>query len=576
MCAPSPLGRAQRSRRAREASAPETALTLGALVCAAWVAGCVGTALPANEQPGAGGGGTGEPTAQVPQLPRTPPPAALKRLTASEYRSAVGDLLGGVDIPAADLPEDTPLYGFTSIGAALSSISPRDFELYEAAALKAAAASVGPAATAATREARLGCAPAALTDPCVRTFLARFGRKAWRRPLTTAEVDRSLRLATTAQTQLGSVWSGLQFAVAGLLTSPHFLYRVELGEPDPALPARRSYSGYEMASRLAFVLSGTTPDDALLDSAESGALATAEGVRAAATALLSAPRARPAVMRYFTQQLRLEELSALPKSAALFPRWTPSLAAAMRQEVETTTADLIFDRDADFRELLTSRRTFVNAELAALYGLPAPAGSGFVAADLPADGERAGLLGMAGVLSMFAHSARTSPTLRGKFVRTHLLCEEIPPPPQGVVTTLPSITPDMTTRQVVEQHAGAAACFGCHARMDPIGVGFEGFDSVGAARATENGVAVDTSGTLDNTPYRGLAELGKLLHDDPRVAPCLVRELYTFATAHVPEDSEQLLQAELAVSFAGSGHRFRGLLVELMASDAFRFASAPQ
>jgi hypothetical protein len=355
--------------------------------------------------------------------PREPPPfapyeASLHRLTRTQYTNTVRDLLGDVAVPT-DLEVDTSLHGFTTVGAAELTVSPRAAEQYEEAARNLAAQVFADRARA---TAFVGCAPADAEDPCVRDFIARFGRRAYRRPLASQEIDRWQDVARTVTGNLGDVWIALELTTAGLLQSPHFLFRVEIGEPDPSDPARRRYTGLELASRLSYFIWSSTPDDALLDAAAAGELDTPEGIRMHAGRLLADPRARTSLIQFFSEYFKLERLDGITKSNELFPQMSPTMGDSMRQEVLLLIDDIVFERDGDLRELLDSKTTFINSELARLYQHPGEiAETGFTRVTHPANSPRAGFLTSGAFLALNAHATVTSPTFRGRFIRQFLL-----------------------------------------------------------------------------------------------------------------------------------------------------------
>jgi hypothetical protein len=508
--------------------------------------------------------------------PFAPTPASMKRLTLRQYRNSVRDLLGqSVRVPT-DLEVDTPLYGFSTIGAAQLSVSPRAAEQFEAAALDVAHQVF---ASSAMRAALVGCTPATAGDACVQRFVTTFGRKAWRRPLTTEERARWMSVVSTVTPLFNDVWAGLEYAVAGMLQSPHFLYRVELGEPDPMNASRRRYTAWEMAERLSYFVWNTTPDDALLTAAETGTLYTVDGLQAQARRLLASPRARESIGNFFTEHLKLDRLDTVTRDPTVYPLMSPTLPGAMRTEVLKMLEDIVFTRDVDVREMFDTRSTFVNDELARLYSLPfsAPAGpaGAFASLTLPTTGPRGGVLTTAGFLTLNAHATETSPTLRGRFIRQYLLCQDIPPPPPNVTTTLPPpTTMPRTLRQRLEEHRVNPTCAGCHALMDPIGFGLEHFDSLGQYRTTDHGLPVDASGEIDGMRFRNARELGAILRGHPRSGACLTRQVYRYATSHVDSDGEAVVLRDLAEAFTQGGHHFQSLVVGVVTSDGFRYASA--
>lgn len=496
----------------------------------------------------------------------------LRRLSTVEYENSVQDVFQVESLPALELEADTRLNGLTAIGGTNLALSPRATELYEQAAYRVADALLGDEAL---RQSIAGCDAA--QAGCAEQFLGRLGLRAFRRPLTAAELARFVGVAAQGATGLGDAWEGLSYAVAGILQSPHFLYRVELGTPSPEDARVRTLDEYELASRLSYALWSTTPDDTLLDAASLGTVNAS--LASHVDRLLGAPRAAGAVEGFYGEYLGLSGLATLGKLTELFPEFTDALKQAMREETVRAAADWSFASNGDFRELFTSRATYVNAELAALYGVPAPPGEGFSRVELPADGERAGLLGHASLLSLYAHESSTSATLRGKFVREVLLCQGVPAPPPTVITTLPEPGPDArTARDRLAVHSADPACGSCHALMDPIGLGLENFDAIGRYRTMENDAPIDASGQLHPddpaSVFDGPVELGTVLSQDPRVSACLVRTLYRHASGTLEQPNAEPVLAELATSFTASGHQLRELLHAMIVHPAFRVVGA--
>ena len=547
----------------------------GALLGAACYNGATpqDTDAPPATGPGTSGGGDpstgGDPTTGGGEEGPTfvPGPQVLPRLTVPQYRHSIEHLLGPA-LPAPPLEPDTNPYLFYTIGATSTFISELGVQQYEEAADQIARAVFDDQAR---REALVGCVPAAPADACVQGFLATFGRRAYRRPLTADELNRW----TTVSDQLstGDPWRGLQYAVAGILQSPHFLYRVELGEPDPDDGTRLRYTAYEMASRLSFLLWNGPPDDALLAAAEAGDLLNEAGLLAEADRLLADPRARAAIQEFFAQYLNLGKLDGVTRDPERYPLFTPTLPQSMRTEVQLLVDDLVYREDSDIRQIFSTRRTFVNAELAALYGVDAPGASPitFVPIDLPENGPRAGILTLGAFLAMNAHETLTSPTNRGKYLRERVLCEVVPPPPGNVDTNLDEENMDAhTVREKLEQHRKDPVCAGCHAVIDPPGFLFENFDSIGAYRTEDNGWPIDASGDLDGKPLANARELAEALKDDPRISRCMIKQLFRHATGRLEILSELPGLKELGDRFEGSGYRFRQLLLDFVVSDTFR------
>ncbi|MDC0675067.1 DUF1592 domain-containing protein [Nannocystis radixulma] len=520
--------------------------------------------------------GTGAPTSTGgesdtdgdPGDPFAPAEPVLPRLTVSQYRNAIEHLLGP-GLPGTPLEPDTNPYLFYNIGATSTFISELGVQQYEEAADHLSRAVFDDPAR---REALVGCVPATPGDACVQGFLGTFGRRAYRRPFTAEELTRWTDVAN--QLSQGDAWRGLQFAVAGILQSPHFLYRVELGEPDPGDPTRLRFTGWEMATRVSFLLWNSPPDDLLLDAAGNGDLYTDAGLLAEAERLLDDPRARVAMQEFFAQYLDLARLDHVTRDPARWPMFSPTMTRSMRTEVQLLVDDLIHRSDSDIRQLFSTRHTFVNAELAKLYDVAAEGASPitFVPVDLPADGPRAGILTLGAFLTMNAHETITSPTNRGKYLRERVLCQIIPPPPGDVDTDLgdDENMDAQTVREKLEQHQNDPVCAGCHSIIDPPGFLFEHFDSIGAYRTLDNGYPIDATGNLDNIPLDGARDLAEALKTDPRVGRCIVNQLYRHATGRLAETSEQPALEALEQRFIKADHRFKQLLLDLVVSEAFR------
>jgi hypothetical protein len=560
-------------------------------VCLNGVA-CTGKIESPAERPSGGkasgggaGGGTGQPgdPPRDPADPRDPaaPPApvpgkpalgeaALRRLTSEQYRNALVDLLGLSAAEAAplQLAEDARLSGLLSIGAAVTSVSGRATELFEQAADQVGARLF---ADSARRAALLGCDPAAGT--CLETFLARFGRRAFRRPLAAEELERYLAVARTGATKAGDPWAGARTAVVALLQSPHFLYRVELGQAEPGDPTRLRLGAFEVASRLAFFVTNRPPDDQLLDAAQQDRLGD-EQLAEHARRLLASPHAVAAVESFYDDYLDLGSLATLAKDAAAFPMFTDAIKADLRAETVRTLRTLTFDEERDFRTVFQDRTTFLTPALARFYGLPAPAGGATARAETAA--ERAGLLMQASLLALHAHDSHTSPSRRGKFVRETLLCQTIPDPPPNIETNLPPASGALdTTRKRVEAHVANPACSGCHALMDPIGLALENFDAVGRYRTTEGGAPIDAHGALDGKDFTGPLGLAEAVAAHPEVPACFAATILRQASGGLLVGEKELV-ADLGRRFEEGRFNVRALLLAVVSHPAFRFVRPSQ
>ena len=523
---------------------------------------------------------------------RQPPPAPaepeyaphagpLRRLSQAEYRHTVVDLLGEGVVPPSALEEDARPggeHGLVAIGVSTFAVSSAGVQKYEDAAYSLAAQAL------VQREdpsAFVGCRPGGVVDGgCADQFIRHFGRRAWRRPLTPEERTRLVAIASEAAERLGDFHEGLAFAVATVLQSPNFIFRAEVGRPSATRPGYNELTPWEIATRLSYLLWSTTPDDALLDAAATGALATNEGLEEEARRMLADPKAHQGLRAFFDDMLVLDRLldaGAIQKDPTVFLHYNAEVGPSAREETLQFLEDLILDRDAPWGEAFTSRRTFIDRTLASIYAVPAPSRQGFGLFEHPESTGRRGLLGQIGFLIANSNRATSSATKRGAYIREVLLCQPIPPPPPDVNTALePSSSEAPTLRDRVARHLEDPSCAGCHQLMDPLGLGLENFDAIGRYRDTENGVRIDASGYLnDGASFEDSAGLGDALADSQVARDCLVRTLFRYGTGHVEVASETAALHDLERQFAASDYRVKSLLLALATSDAFRFVLPP-
>jgi uncharacterized protein DUF1592/uncharacterized protein DUF1588/uncharacterized protein DUF1595/uncharacterized protein DUF1587/uncharacterized protein DUF1585 len=520
-------------------------------------------------------GGDDPPTSQAsgPGWPEFAPTQAfqLRRLTFEQYTNTIRSLLG-VATDGAPSTEPVPsVAGFPAIGASSAAVSSAGVAKFEKAARYFAELAFGPDGP---REQLVPCVPSSPSDStCFTMFVTDFGLRAFRRPLTDDEVAAYAALAEDTATTLDDVWGGLAAVTTAFLQSPNFLYLVEAGEPDPADPARYRFTSYEMASRLSYFLTNDMPDDELFDAAASGELSTPEGVEVQAGRLLALPVARTSIRAFFSALFGLDGLPAMVRQAALFPKFTPTLGASMREETLLGLEAMVFDEDGDYRAAFDKNTTFVNAELAALYDLPAPTSGGFERVTLPS--HRLGLLGQAGVLAPRDHNDGTDPTRRGLFVLTRLLCEDLPLAPPADLAIPPAPTGELTARERFAEHATNPVCASCHARTDPVGFSLEHFDAIGAYRETDRGMTIDDTGEIDGQTYQGLAGLGAILRGHPALGPCLIQSIYHVSIGHRSTEFDAPTFGSMVATFDGAGSRILPLVAAIVSSDGFRFMPEP-
>ncbi len=531
---------------------------------------------PGPQNPSDADAGTTVTPPPPPPLPAfSPATFRARRLLGWQYKNAVEDLLGTAAAAALTLPSDTAVNGLDAIGAAQIAISSAaEVSNLETNAFKAAQAAL---AVPSVKSALVTCTPTGPGDTaCLTTFVKSFGRLAFRHAMTDADAAPWLAIAKDAATSYADFFKGVEFAIAAMIQAPSFMYVVETGVVDAAAPAGRRVSGYEMATRLSLFLTGSIPNAALLTAAESGTLDTAAGIRTKATELLATPRAKTALWNFFDEFLGTRALPKLSKDAATFPTFNTTLANSMREQTRRTIEAIAFTKNVDARSLFDATFTFVDSTLATHYGMPAPGGTGFSEVAWPTTGPRLGVLTEAAFLTVEANSLKTSVVKRGKFVRENLFCEQIAAPPSsGPIADL--IAQQQQTngsqRALSDVRMQNAACAGCHKLMDPIGFGFEGFDAIGKARND------DATGWIDDKTKDGFTDARGLLTQlkvDPRVMWCLQRTIYRQATGHVEGSGEARPMFAAKDAFEKSGYKMQSLLVELAASDAFRFGVLDQ
>jgi hypothetical protein len=520
----------------------------------------------------AGTGGTDTPT---PPAPVNPGVVTVRRLNRTEYNNTVRDLLGTSLRPADRFQADTPGDGFDTVGAA-TNLSPAAVRDYEEAAHALVDDLFSDAARLATV---VTCDVASEGEGCARSVMAGFTKRAFRRPVTSEEVEGLLapfRLAT----ELGAAPSlGLRHALAAVLLSERFLFRLEL-DPDPASATPRRLGDYELASRLSYALWSSMPDAELFARADAGTLGTDAELRQELDRMLADPRAAALGENFAGQWLHSRDLDAHEVDPRVFPEFSAALAGSMKREAALYFQEFLRSGRA-LTELLRAPFTVLDEPLANHYGLPVPANAepGETWLFDTTNTTRRGLLTLGAVLTATSFSGRTSPVKRGEFVLRQLLCEAVPPPPPEVVGLPDQGDPaqsGLTLRQRLEQHRENPVCIGCHLEMDPIGFGLENYDAVGRHRTTDNGVPVDSAGELsDGRTFNGALELAHLLADDPRVGRCITKNFMVYALGRrldQPDDSAWI--AHVAGTTRDQGGSVDTLVRVLVSSEAFRARQA--
>jgi hypothetical protein len=503
-------------------------------------------------------------------------PVALRRLTAEQYERSIRDVLGDHITVTSRIDPDDRREGLLSVGSSFASVTPSGFEKYEAAA-----AAVGEQALdEAHRRDLVQCEPSGTTDDgCARAFIERVGRLLLRRSLTAEEIDARVAIASEAAADLDDFYSGLELVLISFLISPEFLFRVEVAEPDPNDPSKLRLTSVSMASRLSYLLWDTTPDDELLTAAENGELVDEDGLAAQIERLLAAPELEIGIRALFSDMYDFKQFEdgLVRKDAALFPVYTQPLIEEAKEQTLRTIVAHIFEGN-DYRDLFTTSDSFMTRRLGVLYQVPVPTPDGWERYSFSPETMRAGILTHVSLNALYSHPGRSSATLRGKFVREVVLCQDVPTPPANIDFSIVEDTTGelRTARERLEAHVANEVCAGCHSLMDPVGLALESFDAIGMFRTEENGVPIDTSGDLEGVAYDDAAGMGQALRDHPSLGPCLVRTLFRYAVGREVERLEEPLIDYLSRRLTGSGYRVTELLREVALSDGFRTTSGPR
>jgi Protein of unknown function (DUF1592)/Protein of unknown function (DUF1588)/Protein of unknown function (DUF1595)/Protein of unknown function (DUF1587)/Protein of unknown function (DUF1585) len=560
-----------------------TALGMGAALVA--LSACQGqlTGTPLSGVSSASTGastGTGSGSTQTPDqvlasaMCKAPSPgrAPLRRLSNAEYRNTITDLLGDstatealVASAISTFPSETESLGFRN-NADYLGVS----DLVAQGYMDAAQQFLDPIAT---NQNLLTCAPVAGAElDCGTTFIQTFGKRAFRRPLSDAEMTQ-YEAIFSASMKAYDFDTAIRSTAFALLQSPNFLYRVEYGVPQTGA-AYTQPSPYEMANRLSYLFWQSMPDQALFDAADAGQLSTPDQIKAQAQRLLADPKASR-LLEYFDQWLGTDTLpTAFVRDPTIYPNLDPNLVPLLQEETRAFVSDVLSRPDGSLTDLLTAPYTFANAELAKHYGLTGATGTDFTRIDAPG---RSGVLTQ-GMLLARDKATRTSIVRRGLKIRLDVLCEKVNAPPPNVNVNLDtSDATGQTQRQRLEVHRQNPSCSGCHDLMDPIGVVFEGFDAVGRARTVdEQGQPVDTTSSLSDTddangPMNSPTDLGQLLANSEEVRTCYVTKSFQFFYGRDVDTPDACSMAQLLKSFKGNAYSLSELLVALTQTDAFLY-----
>lgn len=501
----------------------------------------------------------------------------MRRLTSAQYQHIIHDIFGDHVEIAGRFDPLVRTDGLFAIGARQAPVTPKGFEEYYNVGRSVAKQVVNTE----NRLVLIPCEPEdalEADEACSRQFFVEVGKLLYRRPLTTKELDTAVVAASEVASELGDFYSGIEFGLTGLLVNPSFLFIIDETEPDPSTEDGIRLSAYAKASRLSFLLWDTGPDEMLLASADSGDLHTEKGLEQEVDRMMNSVYLERGVRAFFEDFLDLEKFENLEKDTIIYPAFSINAAESAKEQLLRTLIDHLVVKESAYPAIFTSRATFIDEHLGRIYKVPVsrPDG-GWEPYEFPEDDIRAGILTQMAFLSLYSHPGKSSPTLRGKAVRELLLCQKVPDPPAEVdfsVFNDPSL-PNFTARDRLTAHSTVPSCAGCHKITDPIGLGFEQFDSIGQIRFAEQGVPIDPSGDLDGTTYVNASGLGQAMYDHPGVPACLINQVYSYAAGRAPERNEREFIRYLEAKFAQSGYNLKTLLSDIATSEALYAVTKP-
>jgi len=504
----------------------------------------------------------------------------MRRITQDQYRQIIADVFGRTIKLGGRFEPDQRDAGLLAVGASQVSVTASGFEQYDDMARAIAAQVVDERHRVST----VPCAPQsdqAADDVCAGKFLSSVGRLLYRRPLTQRELADEVKIASDVSGRLHDFYAGISLALTGMLESAQFLFRQELAVGDPS---HLTLDGYSKATRLSFLLWNAAPDRPLLDAAEHGELDSAAGLTKQVDRMLASPRLEAGVRAFFADMLGFTAFEGLAKDPVLYPKFSARVAADAQEQTLRTIVDLLLRKDGDYRDLFTTRTTFLTPLLAAVYKIPVTTPDdlpdAWVRYEYPQDAEQAGIVTEASFVALHSQPGRSSPTVRGKALREVLLCQKVPDPPGNVNFALVQDTNNpafKTARQRLTAHRSEATCAGCHKIMDPIGLALENFDTTGAFRTIENGAAIDASGEIDGVKFSDARGLGAALHDNPGAAACIVNRVFAYGIGRsATKDESGWLHTQLTKDFVAGHYGIKALLRGIATSDQFYRAPKPE
>lgn len=501
---------------------------------------------------------------------------AVRRTSEDQYRQAIADVFGPEIKVNAKFEPEIRREGLLASGAENGSISANGFEQYFAAARSIATQAMDEK----VRGRIVSCAPKdpkASDDACAQQFISKVGRRLFRRALTDDEIAPRVLLAAKASKDAGDLNAGLQAALVSLLTAPDFLFRIERALPVNAPASSWTLDGYSRAARISYLIWDAPPDDELLTAAESGALTNRAGLEAQVQRLIASPRLEFGVRAFFADLLQLDLFDTLSKDAAQYPKFSQAVASSAKEQTLKVVTDTLTTGKGDYRDIFTTRNTFIDRYLGAIYKVPFASDTDWTKYEFAKESGQSGVLTQVTFTALFAHPGRSSPTKRGVALNDIFLCQTVPQPPADVdLSALTNgATVGKTVRERLQSHREQPLCAACHQLTDPMGLALEQFDGIGQKRLTENGAPIDVSVDVMGKPISGASGLGEALRDDPRVPACLINRVYAYGVGRQLDSQDRSAISESTKAFVGDGYNVVRAMARLAVSDTFFTTPAP-
>jgi hypothetical protein len=516
-------------------------------------------------------GGTGGTT-----MPAVDPGTkGVHRLNSNEYNATVADVLGTKLQPANSSWRGGEIGGFDNIAAVLETDEAQYQRYFDTAGLIA-----DDVFAAVDLKAKIVTCATADDNACVQGIISNTGKRIFRRPLGTDEVGTYQKVYTAAR-QLGESHEGsIKQVLRSLLSSAEFLYRIEL-DPNPSSTEKHPLSAYELASRLSYFLWSSAPDDALLASAADSSLTQNTTLESTVDRMLAEPvKGSRFVENFAGQWLGARKLPDHAVFADVYPDWTPQLATSLTKEMYLYFGEFL-KSDRPWADFLHADINFVDASIAKLYGVAAPAASAGQPMSQITTDNRFGFFGLGGFQALSSIDRRTSPTLRGRWIMINLLCTEPPAPPPGVPElTAGPFDPTKNVKKALEEHRKSPACAACHGTFDPYGMSLEQFDGIGKFRTTyADGATIDSTTELapsdlfpQGAKFSGLKGLADTLSSHPAFQQCIGDNLFTYGIGRlINNDTDRPYLNAIHDEWTKGTPSIRRLIHSMVLAEPFRF-----